>query len=300
MRRWPDCLPTPSFPGFGLSPFDKTNRTDMEVGLARVRQTTFANADLVKMMWIMADDQMGAFRAFCDDAPVSLAGDSDDLTGWTLLGTTLSLAGAAGPDESGPTALTETGATSQHRISKTLPGLNVSGRDVVIHAAIAAAGRDFARISLVDRSGALRSATLDLTDGSVTVGAGVSAEVVDRGRGFWRIRMVANTGTGADVPQLRLLAMPDADTVSYPGDGTSGIRICEVSVAEAGDWNLFVRSGADGRALGAAGGAAWIVVPLAVGGGLAFVEARFKGVFDAQGGKGLSWTVTATLEARYA
>ena len=36
MRRWPDCLPTPSFPGFGLSPFDKTNRTDMEVGLARV------------------------------------------------------------------------------------------------------------------------------------------------------------------------------------------------------------------------------------------------------------------------
>ena len=37
MRRWPDCLPTPSFPGFGLSPFDKTNRSDMEAGLARVR-----------------------------------------------------------------------------------------------------------------------------------------------------------------------------------------------------------------------------------------------------------------------
>lgn len=300
MRRWPDCLPTPSFPGFGLSPFDKTNRSDMEAGLARVRLTTFANNDVVKMMWIMEDDQMGAFRAFWDDAPVSLAGDSDDLTGWTGTGATLSLAGAAGPDDCGPTTLTETTANSQHRVALALPGLNVSGRDVVIYASIAAAGRNFAKVSFVDRSGAVRNTTLNLTDGSVVPDAGVTAEVVTRGRDFWRIRLVANTGTGSDVPQLRLAAMSDATSLTYAGDGASGIRICEVSVAEAAGWNLFVRSGPDGTALGAAGGPAWIVLPLAVGGGFAFVEARFKGVFDANGGKGLSWTVTATMEARYA
>ena len=300
MRRWPDCLPTPSFPGFGLSPFDKTNRSEMEVGLARTRLTTFADADLIRMMWIMEDDQMGAFRAFWNDAPVSLAGDSDDLTGWTTIGATVTLAGAAGPDDCGPTTLIETTSTSLHRVARTLPGLSVSGRDVVIHASIAAAGRNFARLSFVDRSGAVSSATLNLTDGSVTLEAGLTAEVTDRGRGFWRVRLVANTGTGTDVPELRLLAMSDGGTSVYPGNNELGIRFCEVSVAEAGDWNLFVRSGPNGRALGAAGGSAWIVMPLAVGGGLKFVEARFKGVFDAQGGKGLAWTVTATVEARYA
>ena len=300
MRRWPDCLPTPSFPGFGQQPFDKTIRSDMEAGLARVRLTTFANADLVKMMWIMTDAQMGAFRAFWDDAPVSLAGDSDDLTGWTASNVTLSMAGAAGPDDSGPTALVETLATGVHQVTRALPGLIHDATGVVIHASFAAAGRDWVWIGFLDRAGTTRAATLRLTDGYVVLGAGITAEVTNRGRGFWRIRLQVATGTGADVPQLTFRAMPDGATMSYAGDGVSGIRICEVAVAALADWNLFVRSGTDGRALGAGNGAAWVQVPLATGGGYAVVEARFKGVFDAIGGKGLEWTVTATMEARHA
>jgi len=300
MRRWPDCLPTPSFPGFGLSPVDQAKRSDMEVGLARTRRTTFAENDTVRMMWILEDKQMGAFRAFFRDAPVSVAGDSDDLTGWLTVGATLSPAVFAGPDDCGPTTLTETTSDSLHRLALNLPGLAVSGRDVVIFASVAAAGRDFTRISFTDRSGAVISATLDLRDGSIAFGGGMTGEVTDRGRGFWRVRLVVNTGTGTDVPQLRLLAMPDGSTVSYVGDGDSGIHVCEVSVAEAGNWNLFVRSGPDGRALGCAGGPGWVLMPMAVGGGFAFVEARFKGVFDATGGKGLEWTVTGTMEVRYA
>jgi hypothetical protein len=59
-----------------------------------------------------------------------------------------------------------------------------------------------------------------------------------------------------------------------------------------------VRSGPDGKALGAAGGAGWSFMPMAVGGGFKFVECRFVGTFKANGGNGLQWTVTAKLETR--
>ncbi len=98
MRRWPDVLPTPSFPGFGLTPYDAVLRTDFEVGAARVRRTTLARADKISCAWLFSDAEMAAFRSWFDDQPVSLSGDSDDLRSWDVSAATLSIAPLTGPD----------------------------------------------------------------------------------------------------------------------------------------------------------------------------------------------------------
>ena len=98
MRRWPDVLPTPSFPGFCLTPYDAVLRTDFEVGAARVRRTTLARADKISCAWLFSDAEMAAFRSWFDDQPVSLSGDSDDLRSWDVSAATLSIAPLTGPD----------------------------------------------------------------------------------------------------------------------------------------------------------------------------------------------------------
>jgi len=299
MRRWPDVLETPSFPGFGLSPVDQTVRGDMEVGLARTRQVTFAENDTFEMSWIFSDEEMGAFRAWEASRPVSLAGDSDDLRGWAQARVTAALSGLIGPDECIPTRIAETATTGTHAISTELTGLVDQNVDVVLYATIKASGCDFAKVSMIDRNGVADHVVINLAAGTVVSTSGATATLLDRENGYWRVRLVANTGSGALTPVMRISCMADGVTDSYAGNTANGIRICEVMARQSTGADLFLRSGPDGKALGAGGGA-WVTVPLAVGGGFAYVEARFKGRFKAQAGNGLEWTVSATMEARYA
>ncbi|MGV8987655.1 MAG: phage head spike fiber domain-containing protein [Cypionkella sp.] len=298
MRRWPDVLPTPSFPGFGLSPIDPSLRTEWDVGPARVRRVTFATGDNVDVMWIFTDTEMAAFRAWYGDRAVSLAGDSDDLTAWTATGVTRNLALTVGPDDCIPTRIVETTATSTHGLSKPLPTLITENQTVILCASIGPSGRNFARLRFEARDGTSFSAVINLNSGAIIGTPDAPVTVLARGAGFWRLQMTVNTGSGALDPVLHIEVMQDATTASYEGDNTAAIRVCEVMARAATGFDLFVRSGPDGNALGAAGGAGWSLLPMAVGGGFAFVESRFIGTFKATGGNGLEWTVTAKMETR--
>lgn len=299
MRRWPDVLPTPSFPGFGLTPYDAVLRTDMEVGLARVRRTTMAAADKISCAWIFSDAEMAAFRAWFEDKPVSVAGDSDDLRGWSKVEATITIAPETGPDGCLATRIDQTAAVGGHRVSKSFPDLARNTVAVVVWASLAAAGSNFARIRWGDRDGVAKNVTINLATGSIVDAGGVPVSVTWRGDGYWRVRLDVSTGVGDGDPWLSLIVMADASTESFGGSGCA-IDVCEVMVREQTGFDLFVRSGADGRALGAAGGSAWVEMPIATGGGFSFVETRFVGPWSATGGAGLEWSVTATVESRNA
>ena len=300
MRRWPDTLPTPSYPGFGLSPAEQVLRTDMEVGFARVRRLTFARQDHVDVQWTFTDAEMAAFRAWYEDAAWSLAGDSDSLLGWTLTGATITADAVVGPDLELADRIVEDSATSAHhaQVSVAAPASSI----VSFCATIKAVGRSKARIGLVDRSGAVLLFTdVDLTAGTLDAQSGLtSRSIAARGDGWWRVTIAANCATGASDPKIRIAALDATGAASYLGSGTAALSVCEVQARVQTGYDLFVRSDASGNTLGASGGAAWVTVPIAVGGGFAYAEARFRGTFKAVASSGLNWDVTATLEVRNA
>lgn len=66
MAIWPATLPSPHVQGYSISPGDQTVRSDMEVGLARVRRRTSARNDQISLSWVMSDTQIATFRAWFD------------------------------------------------------------------------------------------------------------------------------------------------------------------------------------------------------------------------------------------
>ena len=124
MRRWPDVLPTPSMPGFGLSPVDPALRTDMEVGAQRVRRITFARNDLVDMAWVMDDAEFAAFRAWWNDEAWSIAGDSESLAAWSFFSASRVAGAVLSPDGALVDNLIETATTAGHVIQRSLPAAN--------------------------------------------------------------------------------------------------------------------------------------------------------------------------------
>jgi len=301
MRRWPDTLPTPSEPGFGLTPVDQVIRTDMEVGFARVRRITFARHDNVDVQWEFSDAEMAAFRAWWGDEAWSLAGDSDSLTGWGVNAASLIADTTVGPDLVLADRLVDTVALDVHYAQKVLTPAPLDGTMVIGCASLHVAGRKWARLGLVDRAGALCWTNVNVETGEFGgMGGLVSRTIKDRGDGWWRVSITALSGTGATNPVLRLALLDATPTAYYAGDGLSGVDVCEVNARVVTGYDLFVRSDASGNALGASGGSAWVTVPIAVGGGFRYVEARFRGTFKAVASSGLNWDVTAMLEVRNA
>ncbi|MDT8856426.1 hypothetical protein RNZ50_15640 [Paracoccaceae bacterium Fryx2] len=299
MRRWPDTLPTPSMPGFGLSPVDQARRTDMETGAPRVRRVTFARNDHVDVQFIFTDAEMAAFRAWWGDEAWSLAGDSDSLTGWALTGATVTADALVGPDDALADRIVEDGSTGQHRAQRALDPGALDGSTILGRATMRAAGRSQVRLGLLDRSGTLCWAGVNLATGAIGGQSGLTGcTVEDRGNGWWRVTILAPAGAGASDPVLRIAALQDAATLSYVGAGSAALAVCEMQARVVTGFDLFVRTDAAGNALGAAGGAAWVIMPVAVGGGFRFVDARFKGPFKATAGAGLNWDVSASMEVR--
>lgn len=300
MRRWPDVLPTPSMPGFGLSPIDPVMRTDMEGGYKRNRRTSFARQDVVDMAWVFSDTEMAAFRAWWNDEAWSLAGDSESLAGWGVVGATRVIGGATSPDGEIVDQVIETVATSGHYVERTLPGATAAGT-VLLRATLKSAGRQFARMTFFDRAGGFGYTNIDLTAGTFGAQAGLQSRLIEsRGDGWWRVTLTAAVSTGGVTPSLRMQALSPTQLTSYAGDGVSGIAVAEIGARMVTGYDLHLRTDAAGNALGAAGGAGWVVVPIAVGGGFKSVEARFNGPFKAQAGAGLNWDVSAQMEVRNA
>lgn len=86
MALWPATLPVPQESGYSLAAADQTVRSDMEVGLARVRRRTSARNDQLSVVWMMTDAQMTTFRAWFDGT------GTDDAQGGTAWFNGLSLA----------------------------------------------------------------------------------------------------------------------------------------------------------------------------------------------------------------
>lgn len=303
MRRWPDVLPGASFPGYGLNPTSKVRRSEMEVGEAKVRQVTRARRDASTLTLILTDAEMGAFRSWFDDLPVSLCGDSDDLTtGWTATRMTRALSTVTGPEDCIPTRLTPTTTGGTHFLSRSLATLVSDYEAVVATFSLASAGVTFARITWVDRAGVVKTADVDLSIGAVVGTPGFPVAIEYRSGGFWRVTADLDTGSGALAPELRLQALGPTGGDTFGGDGVAALLVCETMVRryEGAADRLFIRSGADGRALGAAGGAGWFQMRLALGGGFSVQDCRFVDTFDAQAGANLEWTVKAKVEVRYA
>lgn len=290
-------------PGFGLSPVDPSIRTNMETGAQKVRRRTVYRLDRVSMQWVMYDTEMAAFRSWYEGLPISIAGDSDSLSTYTLAAMTLSTGGGVGPDGvTQQNRLFETTANATHRGSQLLPAANADNLDVMCRVTLKAlGGRINARLSLEDRAGASRRVDLNMTTGVLSNATSlVSSTVEDRGSGWYRVTIVANTGTGATTPIMRVAALDDSGLASFVGVTTKGLRVCEAQARFPTGFDLFVPSDAAGNALGCDGGSSWFWTYVAVGGGLKQVEARFTGGYKATALPGLRWNVTGDVEVRNA
>lgn len=299
MRKWPDVLPTPSAPGFGLSPVDQSIRTDLETGSPRVRRITRARNDLIETQFVMTDVEFVAFRAWWSDDAWSLAGDSDSLSAWTLSGVTRTAGAAISPDLALVDVLTETTATTGHYGQLALADV-VAGGTVVVRATVKTSGRDWVRLSYIGWDGVQRYADYDTASEAWGTSSGVvSYEAEARGDGWHRLTITALAGTGGSTPAMRVQTLSSGAS-SYTGDGASTMAVCEIGARMQTGYDLHLRTDASGNALGAAGGSAWVEMPLATGGGMTTAECRFRGPYKAQAAAGLIWTVTAQMEARNA
>ncbi|OYU38603.1 MAG: hypothetical protein CFE33_15025 [Pseudorhodobacter sp. PARRP1] len=299
MRRWPDVLPTPSMPGFGLSPVDPALRTDMEVGAQRVRRITFARNDLVDMAWVMTDTEFAAFRAWWNDEAWSLAGDSESLAAWGWLNASRAIGAGLSPDGAIVDALVESTANGLHHAQIGVAA--DANATVLCRATLKASGRTWARLSFFDRAGAQCYTEVDLANGVFGAQSGlVSRTLESRDNGQWRVTLTAPVVSGGSAPVMRISAMAAAATPSYLGDGVSGLLVSEIGARMVTGYDLHLRTGSDGKVTGAAGTTAWALMPTAVGGGFKYVEGRFKGMFKATAGPALNWDVTAQMEVRNA
>lgn len=301
MRRWPDTLPGIIRPGYQLQPVDPALRTDMEVGARRLRRLTRARRDMVAVAWLFDDDQMAAFRAWFGDEPWSLAGDSEALTGWALTNATTVQDGVVGPAGQLADKLRATADSGAHHATRSLTGAGVDNQMLVITATLRAAGLPVGRLGYTDRAGVLRYADVTLASGAVAGQSGLtSATVTDRGNGWWRVTLTGSTGAGAAVPEMRLGTLAVAGVASFAGDASSGLYASEKMARLQTGTDLFLMTDAQGYALGAAGGTAWFLTPLAFGGGWRDAEVRFDGGWQADVGQGLRWNVKGKLEVRNA
>lgn len=298
MRFWPDGFSTPIGPGFSLTPVDMKLRTEMEVGPAFVRRLTRARLDQVQGVWRMTDTEFGTFRLWFEDGAWSLGNHSDELNGWGTTRATWTVGGAVGPFPQPAGLLLESADTGTHLINRSLTGLPQNDT-ITFTGSLRAAGRNLVRVTIIGHDGAFHSVRADLSVGALTVvqGAPSAMKIIDRGGGWYRVEMTASLGIGGDTPVARFYIMDDASEVSYEGNATLGIEICEVNIRRGGAF-ITLPTDATGAIRGAAGGSAWFSVPLALGGGLVTREARFTQTYEAVVLPGQNWTVSAPLEVR--
>lgn len=296
-RRWPDTLPEPSWPGYGVQPTSQVRRTQMEVGPAKTRRLTRARRDIASPPWRLTDEQMWAFTTWYYDEPVGAFG-SDSLAGWNFDGASRALAPVLGPMGEPVDALVEDGSTGFHRAQFTAESVP-AGTTAIAWASLRAAARSRAWVDLFGRDGVIRSVIVDLAAGVIESTSGVTTAVLTpRGNGWWRLTMTAPIGSGGDAPLMRIFAM-DAGGRNYAGTSAAALSVAELQLRRSVEGrNLFVPAAGDGTALGAAAGAAWFRTQLSFGGGLTEVEARFTAEYAANPMQGLNWEAKGVLEVR--
>jgi hypothetical protein len=301
VRRWPDTLPLPSAPDFALTPVDQNIRTQMEVGAARVRTRTKARQDRITMMHTMTEAEFTAFRAWFEGDVYSLVGASDDLAGWSPFQATVSAGAALSAEGIAVDRVLETATSGAHRVSYNLSGAAINSTTVVLTAALKAAGRSKARLAMIDRASTAVSVDIDLTTGQLSGATGILRQAVKSlGNGWYRFSIWADTGVGMATPIMRINIEDDTGAISYTGDVTKGLDICDVQARIATGYDLFLPTDTDGTTLGAANGSAWFNLPVVSGGGLTVAEARYTSMFNVRTLSALNRMISSEVEVRNA
>lgn len=301
-RRWPDTLPRGTQRnGYTLTPESNSIASDMDVpGERRVRRVTRESRDRVSVAFRMNDTEYTAFRAwYRDQVGYSLIGASDSLAGWALTNATVTADAVVGHDGVLVDALVENGATGLHHAEYTITSGVTNGQTVIARAVLKAGGRTAARLAVIGLDTAVRRADFDLSAMTVTSTSDATATIKDLGGGWRRCEVIAALGTGTTDPVVRLSAK-DGSNVSYAGSGVAAFDVGGLQARVQTGYDLYLPTDADGTAWGAAGGSAWFLMPLAVGGGVRVVEARMLTPFAATMMSGLHWQMQGEVEVRNA
>jgi hypothetical protein len=297
-RRWPDSLPVPVGRGYRIDLADMARRTEFEVAV-RARRITTTRRDRPTLAARLTDAEFAALRAWWGDEAWSLAGASDSLAGWTFSAASRTAGGAMGPDGVPCDILREDGSTGEHhaQVALAAPGWTAGDRATAV-LSLLPVGRSQARVGLVGRDGVQRRVDVNVALRTVlALDADVEAAVSPVGA-WTRVRITAPIGTGAAPVRLRVTAM-EAGLASFPGGDGPALGVGQINARRGQrEQGVFVPTGADGTALGAAGGSAWFFCPIAVGGGYVRRAVLPLGPLSAEPLPSLAWEFTLPVEAR--
>ena len=163
-----------------------------------------------------------------EESRTNLVGWSDTFNSvmWSKFSTSVSHDMATAPNGgTGADKLIEDTSSAQHRITQ---GVTVADNTVLTASIfVKAAERTRCRLSINAKDSTFPGAFFDLELGFVvsTVSSPLSVDITPIGDGWFRLSVAANVKSGASPVGLNFYLIPGGSTISYTGDGTSGLYI---------------------------------------------------------------------------
>lgn len=155
-----------------------------------------------------------------------------DNAAWTKTRATISADAAVAHD--GTTTVDklveDSTASDTHAIERTLPMTVPDDTEVSVSFWAKAVERDELRVNLRKRDGSTSAtAFVDLTDGTIgTVANGAAVSVVAGPNDDYHITVAADVGSGSSAPVWFVFLSSGSETVTYNGDGSSGLYLWDV------------------------------------------------------------------------
>jgi hypothetical protein len=298
VRRWSDDLPDPFTPDSVVAQVDAVLRSDFDTG-QRARRLYRSPGRRVTLAAQLTGPEKSAFDAWWADDPWSLTGASDSLTGWTALGMSVAEGGALGADAVACPLVTVTATTGEHRLRRTLaPWGWGAGSACAVVLTVRTSGVARLRIGVRGRDETLRGAQIDPVAGTIlSANSGVWASASEH-RGRLRLRLSVPVGSGAASPLAHVAALDGSGNATFLGDGVATIELSQFVWRPDDGARVFLPTAGDGRALGAAEGAAWWFCPILSGHRYVSREVQAAGPPEAQPQMGLNWRVQLPVLVR--
>lgn len=128
----------------------------------------------------------------------------------------------------------DTAAATTHRILNAV-GVTVPTNGAAANIVYAKAGERTA-VRLTDND--IQGADFDLLTGAVSnIGSGVTAAATNVGGGWWRLSVIRTNSTGTGRVVLYLIS---GGTITYTGDGTSGIYVSDFQLSNSASVDAYV------------------------------------------------------------
>jgi hypothetical protein len=156
-----------------------------------------------------------------------LRSEEFDNATWTKTGSSVTANADTAPDgTSTADRLVEDTSTGGHVVVQSVAGLP-DNTQCTASIFVKASSRNWAVLTFVDKAGILNRVWFDVANGvqGATNGTVASFLAVQFPDGWWRLILTASTGTGASTPQVRVSMAAADNTVSYAGNGTSGLLL---------------------------------------------------------------------------